>query len=257
MTVPFVQGAALAAPAGIRHGFLGRQGGVSTGPFASLNTSETSGDDLTQVARNRARAAAELGLSPTSLVSLRQVHSTRVLTLDTVPGLDERPEADAVVTRLKGLALSILTADCSPVLLADPEAGVIAAAHAGWKGAAGGILRETISAMKDLGAVPARLRAAIGPTISGPNYEVGPQTAAAILALEPLAAAHIAIPQGSTREHFDIPGLLRDQLVALGVGTIDDLGLCTYADPERWFSHRYATHHGTNTGRQISMIGLW
>jgi YfiH family protein len=256
MTAPFTTSTVLAVLPGVVHGFFGRQGGYSSGPFSSLNMSESSGDDLTLVARNRAQAIETIGLSPTSLVSLRQVHSTRVLTLDTVPDLGERPEADAVVTALPGIALSILTADCAPILLADPEAGVIAAAHAGWKGAAGGILGKTIAAMGRLGAEPARIRAAIGPTISGPNYEIGPETAAAIIALDSAAAAHVSIPAGGAREHFDIPGLLRDQLALAGVGHVDDLGLCTYADPARWFSHRYATHHRTIAGRQIALIAL-
>jgi YfiH family protein len=253
---PFAESTALNKSSRIVHGFFGRLGGNSSGPFASLNMSESSGDELTLVARNRAQALESLGRPPTSLVSLRQVHSTRVVTLDSLPDLGEPPTADAVVTRLKGVCLSILTADCAPVLLADPDSGVIAAAHAGWKGAAGGILRETINAMKDLGATPGRIRAAIGPTISGANYEIGPETAAAIIALDPIASAHVFVPDGHTREHFDIPGLLRDQLAALGVGAIDDLALCTYADPARWFSHRYATHHGTIAGRQMSLIAL-
>jgi YfiH family protein len=142
------------------------------------------------------------------------------------------------------------------VLLADPDAGVVAAAHAGWKGAAGGIVRNTVAAMVALGASPRNIRAAIGPTISGLNYEVGPELAAQAIALDPAAARHISIPAGKSREHFDIPGLLQEQLFEAGVGLVSDLCLCTYADPVRFYSHRYATHHGTTTGRQIAIIGL-
>jgi YfiH family protein len=188
------------------------------------------------------------------LVVFKQVHSTTVVTLT------ERPrgvvEADAMVTNRPDLLLGILTADCSPVLLADPQAGIVGGAHAGWKGAAGGIVRATVSAMVALGAEPKNIRAVIGPTISGPNYEVGPETAAQIVALDKSATAHLGIPQGKTREHFDIPGLLTEQLFGAGVGLVSDLDMCTYANPDRFFSHRYATHHGTTTGRQIAIIGL-
>jgi YfiH family protein len=161
-----------------------------------------------------------------------------------------------MVTNRPDLLLGILTADCSPVLLADPQAGIVGAAHAGWKGAAGGILYATVLAMVGLGADPKNIRAAIGPTISGANYEVGPDAAVQITALDKAAERHISIPDGKTREHFDIPGLLQEQLFGAGVGLVGDLGLCTYALPDRYYSHRWATHHGKTTGRQISIIGL-
>jgi YfiH family protein len=255
MTAIFAQSPTLTV-AGISHGFFGRQGGFSSGPYAGLNTSESAGDDLTLVARNRAQAAAALGFSADALATVRQVHSNHVLALTSPPQPGERHEADAMVTNQGGLLLGVLTADCAPILLADPEAGVVAAAHAGWKGAAGGIVYATVLAMTRLGADPARIRAVIGPTISMRNYEVGPETAAEILRLDAAAARHIAIPDGSRRERFDIPGLLHSQLAETGLGTVDDLKLCTYADPERWFSYRYARHHGTTTGRQIALIGL-
>ena len=168
--------------------------------------------------------------------------------------LPDRPKADAMVTRVPGLALGIATADCGPILFADPENRVVGAAHAGWKGAAGGICRATIDAMVRLGARRETIRAVIGPTISGANYEIGPETAAQIVALDSAAAHHITIPQGSTREHFDIPGYLAEQILLAGVGLVGDLGLCTYANPDTYFSHRYATHHATSTGRQIALI---
>jgi hypothetical protein len=237
------------------HGFFGREGGRSMGDLASNNMSISQGDNPDLVVSNRSSAAYAMGEHGIKdLVVFRQIHSTTVVTLT------DRPqgviEADAMVTNRPDLLLGILTADCSPVLLADPEAGIVGAAHAGWKGAAGGIVYATVMAMVALGASPKHIRAAIGPTISGANYEVGPETAAQITALDSAAADHVSIPEGKTREHFDIPGLLQEQLFGAGVGLVGDLGLCTYALPDRYYSHRWATHHGKTTGRQISIIGL-
>lgn len=240
----------------IRHGFFGRQGGHSEGVYASNNMSIAAGDDPAVVDRNRDAAARALGRQRRDLLLLKQVHSTRVIAVAGINKADVAIEADAMVSNDPHILLGILTADCAPVLLADPVAGVVGAAHAGWKGAAGRILANTVEAMLALGASPGRIRAAIGPTISAANYEIGPDTAAQIVALDPAAAAHIAIPKGATREHFDIPGLLQQQLLELGVGLVGNVDLCTYADPDAWFSHRYATHHSTTTGRQISIIGL-
>src|SRR6195952_3984355 len=190
------------------HGFFGREGGRSTGDLASNNMSISQGDNPNLVVSNRSSAAYALGQHGIAdLVVFRQIHSTKVVTLT------ERPqgvtEADAMVTNRADVLLGILTADCAPVLLADPEAGIVGAAHAGWKGAAGGILRNTVAAMVALGARPENIRAAIGPTISGANYEVGPDTAAQIIALDPGAANHVSVSTEKTREHFDIPGLLQ------------------------------------------------
>ena len=239
----------------ILHGFFGREGGRSKGDLSSNNMSINQGDNPDLVVSNRSSAAYALGQHGIAdLVVFRQVHSTDVMTLT------ERPqgviEADAMVTNRPDLLLGILTADCAPVLLADPDAGIVAAAHAGWKGAVGGILPNTIDAMVALGAKPENIRAAIGPTISGANYEVGPDTAGHLVRLDPAAAAHITASTEKTREHFDIPGFLQEQLFGAGVGLVSNLDLCTYALPERYFSHRYATHHGTNTGRQIAIVGL-
>jgi YfiH family protein len=256
MSAPYVVSKALDAP-GIRHGFFGREGGRSTGDFASNNMSIAQGDNPDLVVSNRSSAAYAMGeYGIKDLVVFRQVHSTRVVTPTERHNPAVAVEADAMVTNRGDILLGILTADCTPVLLADPEAGIVAAAHAGWKGAAGAIVRATVDAMVALGAKPANIRAAIGPTISAANYEIGPETAAQIVALDPTAARHIAIPPGETREHFDIPHFLHDQLFNAGVGTVGDLALCTYADPARYFSHRYATHHAIATGRQIALIGL-
>jgi YfiH family protein len=240
----------------ILHGFFGRKGGWSDGDFAFNNMSISVGDRPRTVERNRLVAVAALGRDLSQLFLLKQVHSTRVETIAGPNTADAPIEADAMVTTHRGVLLGILTADCAPVLLADPEAGIVAAAHAGWKGTAGSIVGKTVAAMVALGATPANIRAAIGPTISSANYEVGPETAAEIVALEPAAQAHLTIPPGESREHFDIPGLLMEQLFNAGVGLVGDLELCTYADPTAFFSHRYATHQGTRTGRQISLIGL-
>lgn len=255
MSPPFL-GSRVLRDERIRHGFFTRAGGHSGGAFHSNNMSIAVGDDPQVVDANRRAAARALGRPRVDLVLLKQVHSTTVTTLAGPNWSDTPIEADAMVTATSGLLLGILTADCAPVLFADPEAGVVGAAHAGWKGAAGGIVGNTVAAMVALGAAPGNIRAAIGPTISGPNYEVGPETAAAIVARDRTAATHISVPQGRTREHFDIPGLLTEQLFAAGVGLVGDLELCTYANPTTCFSHRYATHHGTATGRQISIIGL-
>lgn len=255
MTIPFEQSRSLARLPGIRHGFFGRRGGTSTGLYASLNASEASEDRPSSVARNRADIAALLGFAPEALVGLRQVHSVTVLEVTRRPAAGERPEADAVVTRVPGLALGILTADCTPILFADAEAGVVGAAHAGWKGAVGGIAEATVAAMADLGARPDRIVAAIGPTISLPNYEVGPEFAANLLREHRDAENRIA-RSGGGREHFDLPGFLFDHLMAAGVGIVDDLKLCTYAEPKKYYSHRYATHQGAVAGRQLSVIGM-
>lgn len=255
MTAPFDQSRALGALPRIRHGFFGRRGGVSTGVFASLNMSESGGDKLNHVAQNRQQATEQLGFPVDNLATLKQVHSTAVIAITSPPDPAERIEADAMVSNLPGLVMGILTADCSPVLLADAEAGVIGAFHAGWKGALGGIAYGTVMGMVALGADPGRIVAAIGPTISFDNYEVGPEFAADVLRRHRDAANRIGTPTGG-REHFDLPGFVFDQLYGAGVGLVEDLKLCTYAEPKRFFSHRYATHHGTTTGRQMALIGF-
>lgn len=255
MSIPFDQSAALNRLDGIRHGFFGRRGGQSTGDFASLNVSETLGDRPTTVAGNRAAAAGALGFAAPALATMHQVHSVTVLQVTRQPAPGERPEADALVTNVRGLALGILTADCTPILLADPVAGVIGAAHAGWKGAVGGIAEATVDVMVSLGARHDRIVAAIGPTISLPNYEVGPEFASSLLRTHRDAANRVSTPSGG-REHFDLPGFVFDHLSNTGVAIVDDLALCTYAEPKRYFSHRYATHKAIPTGRQISIIGL-
>ena len=237
------------------HGFFGREGGESTGDFATNNMSIAIGDDPVVVNHNRNAACMQLGFHGRQLVLLKQVHSARVVALTERPDPERAMEADGIVTKHHGLILGILTADCAPILLADHEAKVIGAVHAGWKGAADDIVYSAILAMVGLGADPKNIRAAIGPTISAANYEVGPEFAANLVAKHPAAASRISKPDGG-REHFDLPGFIADQLKGAGVGFVADCQTCTYADPKAYFSHRRATHEGMRTGRQIALIGL-
>ncbi|MCS6762610.1 MAG: peptidoglycan editing factor PgeF [Candidatus Devosia symbiotica] len=240
---------------GLRHGFFGRLGGISKGVYASNNVSFATGDDAATVRANRAGIATAMGRDPTDLVIPKQTHSAHMHRTTEQLAPDEMIEADAMVTDRPNLLLGILTADCTPILFADCDAGIIGATHAGWRGATTGICEATIAGMVALGARVDRIVAAIGPTISGPNYEVGPQFASDLLALYPNAGARIFIPEGGV-EHFDLPGFITDCLTAIGVRTIDRVGGCTYAEPARYFSHRYATHQQIKTGRQIAVIGL-
>lgn len=249
---PYETSAALGALPGLRHGFFGRTGGVSSGDFAGLNVSTSVGDDPEAVAANRQTVTDAMAIGPIAI--LKQTHSTRVQTITGTidPGTID---ADAMVTAIPGMALGILTADCTPILFADPETRIIGAAHAGWRGAVEGIIGNTIAAMAALGATPSRIVAAYGPTIHGENYEVGDQFKADFLALHPTGEAHFHAPPGGNA-HFDLPGFVAAQLTAVGIGTIEQVGACTYAHPDRYFSHRYATHQRTRTGRQIAVIGL-
>lgn len=254
MHPPLENSPALSAFSGIRHGFFGRRGGVSEGEFASLNASRSVGDDLANVTENvhRAVMALKSGALPVALV--RQVHGISVVEIGDDYSLESRPEADAMVTNRPGIALGILTADCVPVLLADHEAKVIGAAHAGWRGAVGDIVGETVRAMTRLGAEPGRITAAIGPAISMANYEIGDEMAATIRDEYPHAAPFIT--QGVRKPHFDVPGLVEAQAHTLGLGWVERVGGCTYANPELYFSHRYATHQDTRAGRQIALIAV-
>ncbi len=254
MHPPFETSSALSALPRIRHGFFGRKGGVSEGEFAALNASVSVGDDPGNVRENIHRAVMALKLGPVPVAMARQVHGTSVVTVNEHSDLDQRPEADALVTNRPGIALGILTADCAPVLLADPEAGVIGAAHAGWRGAVDGVLTRTVDAMIALGAKAGRISAAIGPSIAPESYEVGEDFAAMIARDFPDAAAFI-VP-GPGKPHFDVPGLVEAQGRALGLYSIGRAGGDSYADPERYFSHRYGTHKGLRMGRQISLVAL-
>ena len=234
------------------HGFLGRTGGVSTGVFASLNLGLGSGDRPDAVAENR-RRATEAILAGARLVTLRQVHSAIVHAAGDWAD-DRRPEGDALVTDQPGLLLGVLTADCAPVLLEDEAAGVVGAAHAGWKGALGGVLEATVAAMERLGARRARIRAAIGPCIARASYEVGPEFRARILAAHPEDARFFAQSPGG-RPRFDLEGYCADRLARSGVRAVRALGLDTRTDEPRFFSYRRATLAGEpDYGRQLSAI---
>jgi YfiH family protein len=241
--------------AGIRHGFFTRRGGASSGIYAGLNCGPGSADQREAVTLNRARVAAALGVAPERLLSLHQTHSTDVVVAGP-EGWSERPRADAAVTAVPGLALTVLTADCAPVLLADPEARVIGAAHAGWRGALEGILEATLAAMERLGARTGAVRAAVGPTISQRAYQVGPEFFERFQAEEAGYERFFAPGQGD-RLHFDLPGFVLARLRAAGVAEAGWIGACTYSEPERFFSYRRTTHAGEpDYGRLISVIRL-
>jgi len=236
------------------HGFFGRDGGASSGVFRGLNCGYGSSDQHEVVRINRARAALALGLNAEALVGVHQVHSARVVTV-TGPETP-REEADALVTATPGVALSVLTADCGPVLFGDAAAGVIGAAHAGWRGALSGVLEATVDAMEALGATRAGIRAVIGPTISQRAYEVGPEFFETFIAEEPDNARFFAGGEGD-RMQFDLPAFALHRLRAAGVGEAQWTRHCTYADPERFFSYRRTVHaREADYGRLISAIRL-
>ena len=241
----------------VRHAFFTRRGGVSAGIFASLNGGLGSADDPAYVAENRARMAAALGVAPDAFLSLHQVHSADAIVVTDVWDRAGRPRVDGMATKRADMALAIATADCGPVLFAEPEAGVIGGCHAGWKGALGGVLEATLARMEDLGAARERIVAVLGPTIGGGNYEVGPEFMARFTGADAGNAAYFR-PSGRDRHHyFDLPGYIVARLRRAGLGAVGDLGLCTYADPERFYSYRRATHRGEpDYGRLISAIAL-
>jgi len=252
-----VQAASLAAIAGVRHGFFTRQGGISSGIYASLNCGPGSRDDPANVAENRARVAEVLGTGPAQLITAFQKHSAVAVMADKPWKDGKAPEADAIVTNKPGLAIGVLTADCAPVLLCDGEAGVIGAAHAGWRGALAGIVEATVKAMTKLGAKPERITAAIGPAISQEAYEVGADFMQQFLAEAPDSAGFFTTDEGTGEPHFDLPAYVAERLARAGVGNVIDLGLCTYCEETRLFSYRRSQHHGEEDyGRQISAILL-
>jgi YfiH family protein len=242
---------------GISHGFFTRQGGHSTGLFASLNCGLGSGDDRATVMKNRALVAERLAVAPGALLSAYQVHSAEAaLVTSPWPG-DERPQVDALVTATPGVALGVLTADCGPVLFADPAARVVAAAHAGWKGALTGITTSTLALMEQQGAIRQRITAVIGPMISRNAYEVGPEFVARFTAADPANSTYFTPAPRPGHSMFDLPAYLGDRLRAEGVGRVVDLSVCTYADEARFFSFRRTTHRREQDyGRLISAIAL-
>jgi YfiH family protein len=239
------------------HGFFTRRGGVSAGPFASLNCSLSSPDDRDAVIRNRTRVADRLGLAPEALVGLRQVHGQRVVTVTEPWELGAGQAADAMVTDRPGIALGIVTADCAPVLFADPAAGVIGAAHAGWRGAVAGVIEATIAAMVSLGAGAGGIAAAVGPCIGQASYEVGPDLRAEVLARRSGDDRFFAPGLRPDRWQFDLAGYCAARLHAAGVARVTITGHDTLADEARFFSHRRRTLARSGPiGHQISAISL-
>jgi polyphenol oxidase len=245
----------LSIVSGIRHGFFGRKGGVSRGIYASLNCGQGSKDDIVAVIENRARVADHLGGVNGDVQTIYQVHSADVVVVDRLVERDELPKADAIVTKTRGLVIGILTADCAPVLLADPKAKVVAAAHAGWRGALGGVLEATVAAMEAQGAERSRIMAALGPCISARSYEVGPEFLAEFVNVDSAHARFFREPPGKKKPHFDLPGFVLSKLEGLGLKSIESQAHCTYENESMFFSYRRTTHRSEpDYGRQISAI---
>jgi YfiH family protein len=252
-----LQARSLAALPMIRHAFFTRAGGVSQGVYASLNAGVGSCDDPELVEENRARMAGVLGVAPDRLLSVYQIHSPDVVVAEEPWPASARPRADAIVTRQVGLAIAASTADCGPVLFADPEAGVIGAAHAGWRGALAGITDATIAAMERLGAERARITAAIGPLIRQPNYEVGREVVAQFLGEHPDNEQFFAPSKNPGRAMFDLAGYIARRLERAGLMNIEDIRICTYAEAEKFYSYRRMTHLGeADYGRHLNAIVL-
>ncbi len=252
MTVEVIRSEALAA---VPHGFLGRRGGVSAGTCAGLNVGFGSGDDRDSIRENRRRALQAVAPGA-ELATLHQVHSAVAIPVDAPIPDESRPKADALVTDRPGLALGILTADCTPVLFADEAAGVVGAAHAGWRGALSGVIEATIEAMERLGADRSQIAAAIGPTIARKSYEVDEGFLRNFIAADP--ANERFFSGGKAGHHqFDLEAYVMSRLAGAGLRRVEALGLDTYSDADRFFSYRRATHLGEpDYGRQISLIAL-
>jgi len=252
-----VQAAGLAGLTGIRHGFFTRRGGVSEGIYARLNGGIGSRDDPVRVGENRARMAAALAVRPQRLLTAYQTHSADVVTVDAPWTPVTRPRADAIVTRARGLAIGATTADCGPVLFADAQAGVVGAAHAGWRGAFHGVLEATIAAMESLGAERSRLVVGLGPMIRQPNYEVGAEFVARFEAADGGNGRFFQASARAGHALFDLPGYIAARLRGCGVAHIEDVGRCTYAAPQDFFSYRASTHRGEpDYGRHVNAIAL-
>jgi YfiH family protein len=252
----FLSAETLAAP-GLAHAFFTRRGGVSTGLYASLNGGVGSRDEPGAVSDNRARMAAALRIPPDRLAIPYQVHSPDAATIAAPFAPQARPRCDALVTATPGLGLGVTGADCGMILFADRKAGVVAAAHAGWKGARDGVIEATVAAMTRLGARPEGVCAALGPCIAQSSYEVGPEFVAAFAAADADSARFFARSADPTRAMFDLPGYVAERARRAGVARFQDLGLDTYADEARFFSYRRATHRKEpDYGRLVAAIAL-
>ena len=239
----------------LRHGFFTRQGGVSTGIYGSLNTGYGSDDDHDAVTENRRRIAATMDAA--ALTAVYQVHGRDVARVVEPWRPEDAPKCDAMVTDQPGIALGILTADCAPVLFGDAAAGVVGAAHAGWKGAVSGVLKATVEAMEGLGAQRSAISVAVGPTIAQSSYEVGPEFPLPFLAEDPANAQFFIASDRDAHFMFDLPGYIGSVLGGLGLGAVEIMAADTCADPERFFSYRRATHRGEpDYGRGMAAIML-
>lgn len=248
-----IEASSFSSISGIQHGFFTREGGVSEGIYGSLNTGYGSNDDAAKVSENRRRIAAKLGVGSERLLTIHQRHSADAIVVDRLWDVLQPPEGDAIVTDKPGIAAAVLTADCTPVLFSSSDGKVVGVAHAGWKGAIGGVLASTVARMKQHGA--REIHAAIGPTISQSSYEVGPEYHAQFVESD-AASERFFIPSDKpTHFMFDLPGFVRSHLDGLGLASIEDTALCTYADERRFFSYRRTTHRGEpDYGRQLSAI---
>jgi polyphenol oxidase len=245
----------LAGLPGVAHGFFTRHGGVSLGGYASLNCGLGSADDPAAVRENRGRVSAFLRAG--ALMTAHQVHSATAVVASHAWSLEERPRADAIVTATRGLAVSVLTADCAPVLFADAQAGVVAAAHAGWRGAVGGVIEATLSTMEKLGSRRERVRAAVGPCIGQAAYEVGPEFEQEFLGQDSANARFFTRGSPDARSHFDLASYAEQRLRQAGVGSVQTLARCTYALADDFFSYRRSrAQKEADYGRQISAIAL-
>ncbi len=254
MPIP-IQAENLSDLPGIRHGFYTRIGGVSNGIYAGLNCGLGSKDERAAVLENRARVALHLGATDPAVLTPYQIHSADALIVEEPFSGGVPPRADALVTRTPGLTIGILTADCGPVLFADPVARVAAAAHAGWRGAVAGILESTISRMEELGARRGSIHAALGPCITQPNYEVGPEFRADLIARDCNNQRFFTIPALNAKPHFDLPAFILADLAVKGLASISSNAQCTYASESEFFSFRRTTHRQeADYGRQISAI---
>ena len=252
-----LQAKSLAKLEPIRHAFFTRSGGVSQGVYATLNGGTGSNDAPDKIAENRARMAQALGVEPTRLLTAHQINSPDVVVAEEPWTQAARPRADAIVTRAPRLAIGVSTADCGPLLFADAEAGVIGAAHAGWRGALTGVIEATVAAMEQLGAKRTCIAAALGPTIRQSNYEVGPEFVERFIVADPVNARFFAPAGRAGHAMFDLTGYIAERVHRAGIDDFEDLGLDTYAEPGRFYSYRRMTQLGEpDYGRHINAIAL-
>jgi len=252
-----ITASSLSGLTGIRHAFFTRDGGVSSGIYATLNAGIASKDDAAHVTENRARMAKTLGVAPENFVTAYQIHSPDVVIAEKPWDASTRPRADAIVTRVPGLAIGVSTADCGPVLFADADARVLGAAHAGWRGALGGVLETTLDEMEKLGARRDNIVTALGPMIRQSNYEISGEFFRNFCQADPDNKRFFK--SGARADHFmfDLPGYIAARLQQAGIRAIEDCGLCTYAEPERFYSYRRSQHRGEpDYGRHVNAIVL-